>query len=194
VSARLEKLLGEIRACRVCAAHLPHPPRPTLRARASARLLVVGQAPGARVYKTGIPWDDPSGERLRAWMQVTKDVFYDEKKIALIPAAFCYPGTKGSGDLPPRSECAPLWHPRLRQELQSLEFTLLVGSYAQQYYLGTRMKPSLTETVQSFREYLPRFLPLPHPSWHNNQWIKLNPWFGDDVLPELQRRVHALLA
>ncbi len=190
---KLEDLLREVRACTVCAAHLPFPPRPVLRAASSARILIIGQAPGRRVHETGIPWNDPSGERLREWLQVSRDTFYDEQRIAIIPTAFCYPGKGTSGDLPPRPECAPLWHPRLRATLPNIRFTLLIGSYAQACYLGERRYQTLAETVQHYRDYLPEYLPLPHPSWHNQQWLKRNPWFTDEVLPLLRQRVAELM-
>jgi len=191
--SKLSALLKEVRACQVCAKHLPFPPKPILRAAASARLMIVGQAPGRRVHETGIPWNDPSGDRLRAWLKLSREEFYDETKIAIIPAGFCYPGTGEHGDLPPRPECAPLWHPSLRAGLPHLKLTLLVGSYAQAYYLGHRAKNSLAETVTARREYLPEFLPLPHPSPRNQRWFKTHPWFERQVIPELRRCVAAIL-
>jgi uracil-DNA glycosylase len=182
----LQDLLREVRACTVCSAHLPNPPRPVLRASSTARLLIVGQAPGRRVHETGIPWNDPSGERLRDWLQLDRDTFYDESRIAIIPTGLCYPGSGKQGDLPPRPECAPLWHPRLRAALPQIELTLLVGSYAQAYCLGKQAHKTLTATVQHYRDYLPQYLPLPHPSWHNQQWLKKNPWFAAEVLPLLR--------
>jgi uracil-DNA glycosylase len=189
----LEALLTEVRACRVCEAHLPLGPRPVLRADARARVLIVGQAPGTRVHATGIPWNDPSGDRLRAWLAVDRDAFYDEQRFAIIPTGFCYPGRGRSGDLPPRPECAPLWHPRLRALLPEIGLTLLVGQYAQAFYLGERSRGSLTDTVRAWRDYLPEFLPLPHPSPRNTRWLQVNPWFEQDVIPVLRKRVHALL-
>ena len=191
---KLKSLLTEIRACQVCAAHLPHPPNPVLRAHANARLLLVGQAPGRRVNETGIPWNDPSGDNLREWLQMTREEFYDERNIAIVPAGFCYPGTGKNGDLPPRPECAPLWHPPLLAALPKIELTLLIGSYAQAYYLKDRCKATLTETVANYAEYLPKFLPLPHPSPRNRLWLKRNPWFAEEVLPLLRKRVAAALA
>lgn len=190
----LARLLTEVRACRVCEAHLPLGPRPVLRADGRARILIVGQAPGTRVYATGIPWNDPSGDRLRDWLAVDRDTFYDESRIAIIPTGFCYPGRGRSGDLPPRPECAPLWHPRLRALLPEIRLTLLVGQYAQGYYLGARRKDTLTETVHAWRQYLPEFLPTPHPSPRNTRWLRVNPWFEAEVLPELRQRVRRLLA
>ncbi|MDO9189746.1 MAG: uracil-DNA glycosylase family protein [Sulfurimicrobium sp.] len=188
----LEALLEQIRACRVCEAHLPLGPKPVLRAGTSARLMIVGQAPGRRVHATGVPWNDPSGDRLRLWLDMPREAFYDERRIAIIPTAFCYPGTGANGDLPPRPECAPLWHPQLRAQLPHLRLTLLVGSYAQDYYLGKRAKRTLGATVQDWQEYWPEFFPLPHPSPRNQRWFALNPWFEQDVLPALRQRVGAL--
>ncbi len=192
--SNLKSLLTEIRACQVCAAHLPHPPNPIVRAHAAARLLLVGQAPGRRVNETSIPWNDPSGDTLREWLQLTREQFYDERLIAIVPAGFCYPGTGKNGDLPPRPECAPLWHPPLRAALPKIELTLLIGSYAQAYYLKARVKPTLTETVANYAEYLPRFLPLPHPSPRNRLWLKRNPWFAEEVLPILRAQVTKVLS
>lgn len=191
----LAALLGEIRACRHCAAHLPHGPRPVLRASATARLMIVGQAPGTQVHLTGIPWNDRSGERLRDWLALDRDTFYDEMRIAIIPAGFCFPGLSAAGaDLPPRRECAPLWHPRLRPLLARVELTLLVGAYAQAWYLGGRRRAGVSETVAAWRDYLPEYLPLPHPSWRNTAWLRRNPWFESELVPELRARVHAILA
>jgi len=193
-SPPLAALLGEIRACRACAEHLPLGPRPVLRAAPTARLIIVGQAPGTRVHESGVPWDDPSGERLREWLALDADTFYDESRIAIVPMGFCYPGRHAKGgDLPPRPECAPLWHAPLRQHLPKIALTLLVGQYAQRRYLGPRRKKTLTETVAAWRDYLPEHLPTPHPSWRVTNWLKRNPWFESEVLPELRRRVRALV-
>jgi uracil-DNA glycosylase len=187
---KLDTLLAEIRACRLCEAHLPLGPRPILRASGTARLLIVGQAPGRRVHETGIPWNDPSGDRLRLWLQMSREQFYDERHIAIVPAGLCYPGSGPRGDAPPRPECAPLWHPRLRALMPKIELTLLIGQYAQAYYLGARRKKSLRETVQAYQTYLPEFLPLPHPSPRNQLWFKQNPWFEQEVIPALRAIVH----
>jgi uracil-DNA glycosylase family 4 len=186
-------ILHEIAACQRCAAHLPHGPRPVVRASSSARLLIVGQAPGRRVHETGIPWNDPSGDLLRAWLQLTREQFYDEGNIAIVPTGFCYPGKGRSGDLPPRPECAPHWHPQLLEVMPDIRLTLLIGSYAQAYYLQKQSKPTLTETVVHYAEYLPRFFPLPHPSPRNRFWLSRNPWFAKEVLPALRKHVAAAL-
>jgi uracil-DNA glycosylase len=191
----LTALLREIRACRHCAAHLPHEPRPVLRATATARLLIVGQAPGTQVHLTGIPWNDRSGDRLRDWLALDRDTFYDERRIAIVPAGFCFPGLSPEGaDLPPRRECAPLWHPRLRPLLARIELTILAGSYAQAWYLKNRRRGGVSETVAAWRDYLPDYLPLPHPSWRNTAWLRRNPWFESELVPELRARVAAVIA
>ncbi|HLB80086.1 MAG TPA: uracil-DNA glycosylase family protein [Dongiaceae bacterium] len=189
----LAQLLGEVAACRLCAAHLPFAPRPVLRLASSARLLIVGQAPGTRVHKTGVPFDDPSGERLRDWLALDRAAFYDEARVAIVPMGFCYPGTApGGGDLPPRPECAPLWHGRLRAALPEIELTLLVGRYAQVFYLGRAH--TMTDTVRAWRDAPPGFWPLPHPSWRNTAWLKRNPWFAAELLPALRARLRSVLA
>lgn len=183
----LARLLAEVRACRVCAAHLPLGPRPVLRASATARLLIIGQAPGTRVHATGIPWNDRSGDRLRDWLGLDRARFYDERRIAIVPMGFCYPGVdRHGGDLPPRPECAPLWHARLRVHMPAVALTLLVGSHAQRFYLGARRRRTMTDTVRAWRDCLPDFVPLPHPSWRNTGWLKRNPWFETDLLPFLR--------
>lgn len=188
-------LLARVRACRLCAAHLPLGPNPVFRLAESARLLIVGQAPGTKVHATGIPWNDPSGDRLRAWLALDRAAFYDMARVAILPAGLCYPGRlPQGGDRPPRPECAPTWHPPLRARLVNVRLTLLVGSYAQAYYLGEKCGKTLTETVRRYREFLPEFLPLPHPSWRTLAWAKRNPWFEQKVIPELRRRVREGLA
>lgn len=190
---KLQALLVRIRACTTCAAALPHPPRPVLRASASARVLIVGQAPGRKVHETGIPWNDASGDLLREWLGIDRDTFYDERRIAIVPAGFCYPGRGPSGDLPPRPECAPQWHPSLRALLPDIRLTLLIGAYAQAWYLGDGRRQSLSDTVHAHADYMPTYFPLPHPSPRNRRWLSLRPWFESDVLPELRRRFHAAL-
>ena len=193
-SARsLAGLHTEIARCTVCAKDLPLGPRPVFRVSPTARILVIGQAPGRLVHASGVPWDDPSGKRLRQWMQVEDGVFYDSVQVGIMPMGFCYPGTGKSGDLPPRQECAPLWHEVLLAKMPAIELTLLIGQYAQNYYLQDRCKKTLTETVQTWREYAPTHLPMPHPSPRNNLWLKRNPWFEREVVPHLQDRIHSIL-
>lgn len=187
---KIDAVLAEARACRHCEKHLPLGPRPVLRASPSSRVLIVGQAPGTKVHETGIPWNDASGDRLREWLGVTREVFYDEKIFAIVPMGFCYPGRQPrGGDNPPRPECAPMWHPRLLPLLPKVRLILLVGSYAQAHYLGDRRGKTMTETVLAFRDHLPAFLPTPHPSWRTTHWMKKNPWFARDLLPELQSQI-----
>ena len=187
----LLQVAREARACRRCEKFLE--PRPVFRAARPARLLIVGQAPGRRVHETGIPWNDPSGDVLRGWLAMDRDEFYDTSRIAIVPVGLCYPGTVDGADLPPPRACAPLWQPRFRAALPAIGLTLLVGSYAQKYWLGTRNKLSLSDTVRSWRDFLPEFFPLPHPSWRNQAWLKRNPWFEADVIPALRRRVKACI-
>ena len=189
----LSQVAREAKACTLCERHLPLGPRPVFLVGAKARLLIVGQAPGRRVHETGIPWNDPSGDNLRAWLAMDRASFYDTARIAIVPAGLCYPGTGAGGDLPPRPECAPLWQPRFRAALPRIGLTLLVGTYAQTYYLKENRKATLTETVRAYREYLPEFFPLPHPSPRNKLWMKRNPWFARAVIPALRRRVRALI-
>lgn len=186
-------MLAAARSCTLCAAHLPQGPRPVLRAGAGARLLIIGQAPGLRAHASGIPWNDPSGDRLRAWLALERERFYDADRVAIVPMGFCYPGRdpKG-GDRPPCPECAPTWHPRLLKHLTSLSLTLMIGRYAQARYLGA--KASVDETVKAWRDWGPEIMPLPHPSWRNNAWLMRNPWFEAELVPELRRRVGRALA
>ncbi len=187
----LPELMALIRQCRVCSPHLSHVPNPVVRAESpAARLMVIGQAPGTRVHATGIPWNDPSGERLRDWLGLDPAIFYDQTKVAIMPMGFCYPGKGKGGDLPPRPECAPLWHDRIWSGLSAIELTLLIGRYAQERYLGTKIKRSLTETVQAWRDYLPLgFIPLVHPSPRNRLWLRRNPWFEAEIVPFLRHRI-----
>ena len=190
----LESLFRDIRACTHCEGHLPMGARPVVRGEVSAKVCIIGQAPGIRVHRSGKPWDDPSGKRLRGWLDVDDDTFYDESRFAIIPVGFCYPGTmENGGDYPPRPECAPLWHGPVLEALGNVELTLLVGSYAQAYHLGNRRRKTMTATVRAWRDYLPTYLPTPHPSWRTTGWQKKNPWFDDEVLPELRHRVHGLI-
>ena len=185
-------LLKEIKACTLCSEHLALGPRPVVQAHPTARILIAGQAPGSKVHETGIPFDDPSGNRLREWMGVSKDEFYDPQKIAIVPMGFCFPGTGKSGDLPPRPECAPAWRAELLNQLPNIELTLVIGQYAQAYHLDEGSE-TVTKLVQSWKDYWPEKIPLPHPSPRNNIWLRRNPWFEDDVLPSLQKQVRAVL-
>lgn len=187
----LRDLLARIRACRHCEAELPLGARPVLRASTTARLLIVGQAPGTRVHATGIPWNDPSGNRLRDWLQLDRDTFYDERRVAIVPMGFCYPGRGKSGDLPPRPECAELWHASLLAQMPKLELVLLVGSYAQNYYLG-ESRETMTRRVQRWREFGPRYIPTPHPSPRNTLWLRRNPWFEAEVVPAIRQRLDTM--
>lgn len=188
----MDKLLQEIRGCTICLPFLEHGANPILSAGLKSKIAIIGQAPGSIVHHTGIPWDDKSGERLRDWLGVNEDEFYNEQLFALIPMGFCYPGRGISGDLPPRPECAPKWHKLVLGQMNHLQLILLIGNYAQKYYLKEMVKKTLTETVKYYEEYLPKYLPLPHPSPRNNIWLKKNPWFTADVLPQLQTIVKKL--
>ncbi|MDO6582710.1 uracil-DNA glycosylase family protein [Photobacterium sp. 2_MG-2023] len=185
----LSALLNQIRQCELCKAHLPLGPRPVIQASSEARLMIVGQAPGTRVHDTGIPWNDPSGDRLRRWLDLDRGTFYDPSRIAIMPMGFCYPGKGKSGDLPPRPECAPQWHDQVWPLLPNIGMTLLVGQYAQNYYLSDKPK-TLTDTVRAWRQWAPDYLPLPHPSPRNTLWLKKNPWFETDVVPYIRDYVH----
>ena len=185
-------LLIEVRACTICAAHLPLGPRPVLQLHPKAKILIAGQAPGRKVHESGVPFDDASGDRLRAWLGVSRELFYDPEQIAILPMGFCFPGTGKSGDLPPRPECAPAWRKQLLGQLRHLELTLVRGRYAQAYHFG-KSSSSLTELVKSWQTYWPDMIPLPHPSPRNNLWLRRNPWFETELLPSLQERVSEVL-
>jgi uracil-DNA glycosylase len=189
---KLDQLLAEVRNCRVCEQELPLGPNPILRAKRSARILIIGQAPGTKVHQSGIPWNDPSGKRLREWLSIEDEVFYDEAKFAIIPMGFCYPGKGNSGDLPPRKECAELWHRQLLKSLPNIKLTLLIGQYAQQYYLAN-VESTLTETVKVWQKYGPRYFPLPHSSPRNTGWLKDNSWFESKTIPQLRNKVRLAL-
>ena len=190
----LKELLTEIKKCTVCESHLPLGANPVVSAHKKSKILIVGQAPGTKVHQSGITWDDQSGKRLREWMGIDTDIFYDTEKIAIIPMGFCYPGRGKSGDLPPRKECAPLWHHQLLTQLPNLQLTLLIGQYAQKYYLKEKVaNKTLTDTVKTFYEYMPSYIPLPHPSPRNNIWMRKNDWFEADVLPVLKTKVKELI-
>ena len=186
--SNLRDLLAEVQGCTLCAQALPHGVRPIVQIHGEARLLIAGQAPGRRVHESGVPFDDPSGDRLREWLGVSRQTFYDPRQIAILPMGFCYPGTGKSGDLPPRPECAPAWRERLLAHLDRLELVLVVGQYAQEYHLPERRR-TVTETVRAWRDAWPRVVPLPHPSPRNNLWLRRNPWFETELLPALRQRV-----
>ncbi len=190
----VDKLLNEIRSCVVCANYLPNPPRPVVRASAQSKIVIIGQAPGQKVQNSGIPWDDQSGNELRRWLGVNKDQFYNDQLFALIPMGFCYPGKGISGDLPPRPECAPLWHRQLLSNMPEVKLIILIGQYAQNYYLKDLKKVTLTETVKSFNDYLPTYLPLVHPSPRNKIWQKKNPWFELTTVPQLQQMINEIIS
>ena len=190
VSEAFDRLLAEVRACTVCAPHLPLGPRPVLRGRPSARLLIISQAPGTRVHETGLSFNDRSGDRLREWLALDREIFYDESRVAIMPIGLCYPGRDArGGDLPPRRECAPRWHAPLRAVFPAIELTLLVGSYAIHYYLPHSRRRSMTETVARWRDFLPEYFVLPHPSWRTIGWLRGNPWFENEALPDLRTRI-----
>lgn len=185
----METLLHHIKDCTICEAHLPLGARPVVTAHKESKIIIIGQAPGIKVHNSGIPWDDASGKQLRKWLDVTNETFYDTKNFAIIPMGFCYPGKGKSGDLPPRPECAPQWHQKLLKHMPNVELVLLIGMYAQKYYLKKDAKRTLTETVANFNAYLPNYMPLPHPSPRNRFWFSKNPWFETDVLPILKQKV-----
>lgn len=189
----MEELLSDIEKCTVCSNYLELGARPIISTSPSSKILIIGQAPGIKVHKSGKAWDDPSGIRLRSWMGIDEETFYDPTKIALVPMGFCYPGKGKTGDLPPRSECAPLWHELLLRSMTSVKLTLLFGIYAQSYYLREKKKKTLTETVRNYENYLPEYLPMPHPSPRNNIWLKKNPWFEKDLIPILKQQIRTSL-
>lgn len=188
----MKELLQRIKNCDVCAAHLPLGPRPVMTAHAKSKIVVIGQAPGTAVHKSGIPWDDKSGENLRKWMGIDAAAFYNTENIAILPMGFCYPGKGKTGDLPPRKECAPLWHEDVMSSIEQPELVLLIGKYAQDYYLKKQKRKNLTETVLHYKEYLPKYFVLPHPSPRNNIWMAKNPWFQHEVIPDLKRVIKSM--
>ncbi len=192
MDVQLIRVLDEIRSCQLCADSLSLGVRPIIQAAKNASLLIVGQAPGAKVHASGVPWDDASGERLREWLNISKEDFYDDDLVAIMPMGFCYPGRGKSGDLPPRSECAPTWHDLVLAQMPNIQLTVLIGQYAQQYYL-TGKYSNLTETVASWRDHLPHYFVVPHPSPRNRFWLNRNPWFEKDVIPSLRQRVSKVL-
>lgn len=187
------ELIESVRQCRLCEKSLPLGPRPVLQIDPRARILIAGQAPGRRVHETGVPFDDPSGDRLRDWLGISRDVFYDPTEVAILPMGFCYPGTGKSGDLPPRPECGPAWRQQLLERLTNIELTLVIGQYAQKWHLPD-VKKNLTETVRAWKDYGKDVIPLPHPSPRNNIWLKKNPWFAESILPHLRRSARKALS
>lgn len=185
----INTIINEVRGCTLCALQLPLLPRPILQIHPNARILIAGQAPGRKAHDSGIPFDDASGQRLRAWMGINSGVFYNPEKVAILPMGFCYPGSGKSGDLPPRPECAEHWRIRLLELMPNIRLTLLIGQYAQHWHLRDKRKTNLTETVKAWREYWPTELPLPHPSPRNNRWLKKNSWFETDVIPAMQGKI-----
>ena len=190
---KITSLLADIHACNICEKYLPHGVRPILQIHSQAKILIAGQAPGRKVHASGVPFDDASGDRLREWMGVTRQVFYDSKNIAIVPMGFCFPGTGKSGDLPPRPECALKWHGQVLNHLKHIKVTLVVGRYAQTYHINEQHS-SVTETVQSWRSYWPKLIPLPHPSPRNNIWLSRNLWFEKELVPMLQQSISETLA
>ena len=182
-------LIDEIRKCIICKEHLTAGCRPVLSFNKNSKILIIGQAPGRVVHESGVPWEDKSGDNLRNWMNVTKDEFYNPDLFGIVPMGFCYPGAGKSGDLPPRKECAPQWHTQVLDSITDVQLTLVIGQYAQKYYLKSKMGKNLTETVRNFKAYLPNYIPLPHPSPRNNIWMKKNPWFKEELLPQLSEKV-----
>ena len=182
----MNELLSQIQHCTQCKEQLPFAPKPVVQAHTDSKIIIIGQAPGLKVQNSGIPWDDQSGNELRRWLNVTKEQFYNPELFALIPMGFCYPGKGKSGDLPPRPECAPLWNKKLLEAITNPQLILLIGQYAQKYYLGNKLKSTLTDTVKAYSEFLPHYLPLVHPSPRNKIWQKKNPWFEQEIVPQLQ--------
>jgi uracil-DNA glycosylase len=185
----MKTLFNKIRLCEVCKDHLPSLPRPVVQLSLFSKIIIISQAPSRRVHETGIPWDDASGRKLREWMNVDEATFYDPYFFSLMPMGFCYPGKGISGDLPPRPECAPIWHPKILNNFKSIPLILLIGQFAQRYYLKKDYKDSLTETVKCYKEFLPKYFPLPHPSPRNQNWAKINPWFMGETIPEIRKRI-----
>ena len=185
----MEELLCDISQCTICKEHLPLGPRPVVTANLNSKIIVIGQAPGTKVHASGIPWDDQSGKTLRDWLGVINEEFYNTEYFAIVPMGFCYPGKGKTGDLPPRPECAPQWHSLLLEEMPNIELFILIGAYAQKYYLKDKAKRTLTETVGDYQNYIPKFFPIPHPSPTNRFWRAKNPWFEELVVPKLKESV-----
>jgi len=191
MSRAFRELTKEISRCQICARHFAHQPKPIFQLNPKASILIAGQAPGRKAHHSGIPFDDPSGDRLRDWMGINKDVFYDAKKIAILPMGFCYPGHNRAGDLPPRHECAQAWRQQVLDAMPNIQLTLVIGSYAMEWHLGLQKKKKLTDVVFAWRSYAPAVIPLPHPSPRNNLWLRKNAWFESEVLPELKEKIQS---
>ncbi len=190
----MSTLLEDIKQCKICAAHLPNEPKPIVRFSEKSKIIIIGQAPGLRAHLSGLDFDDPSGDKLRSWLGVDRETFYNTANFAVIPMGFCYPGKGKTGDLPPRPECRPQWHPRIMETLNKVELTILIGAYAQKAYLGERFQKNLTQTVLNYYKFLPSAFPIPHPSPTNRFWMAKNKWFSTEVLPVLQQRVAMILS
>lgn len=190
----MQKLLEEIRSCEVCKAHLPLPPRPIITGTRNSKIILLSQAPGKKAHDNNRAWDDPSGRKLREWLGVTEEQFYNADNFSVLPMGFCYPGKAKTGDLPPREECAPLWHPLVWEQFENVKLILLIGKYAQDHYLQDKSKKNLTENVGSYTDFLPKYFPLPHPSPVNHFWRSKNPWFEDEVVPELQELINSIMS
>ncbi len=190
----IDYLLSQVRSCQLCVKNLPLEPKPIIQASSSSKILIIGQAPGTKAHRTGIPWNDASGKRLRNWLKIPKNIFYNKSQIAIMPMGFCYPGrTVNGGDLPPKTECAPTWHEKILKLLPKIELTILIGSYAQKYYIETARKTTMTDTVSNWRTLVPRIVATPHPSWRTLAWEEKNPWFRMELLPALQTRIRKIL-
>ena len=189
----MKDLLHDIRQCNICSEHLQFGPRPVVSGHPDSKTVIIGQAPGTKVHNSGIPWDDASGKQLRKWLNVSDEDFYDDAKFAIVPMGFCYPGKGKTGDLPPRPECEPQWHEPLFNKMPNLELVILIGMYAQKYYLQQEAKKTLTETVANYKDYLPKYFVLPHPSPRNRFWLTKNPWFDVEVVPELRKCISKLI-
>lgn len=187
-------VISDIKNCTICKEHLPLGPRPVISANVNSKIVIIGQAPGAKVHASGVPWDDASGKQLRKWLGVSDEIFYNSSNFAIVPMGFCYPGKGKTGDLPPRTECAPKWHTLLLQEMNQVKLVLLIGAYAQKYYLKDKARRTLTETVGEYKQYLPLYFPLPHPSPRNRFWLQKNTWFEKEVVPSLKREVSLVIA
>ena len=190
----MKALLSKISKCTICKSHLPLGPRPVVTGHSKSKIVIIGQAPGTKVHASGIPWDDASGKQLRKWLDVTEDAFYDTSNFAIVPMGFCYPGKGKSGDLPPRPECAPEWHEVLLNKMPNVQLVILIGMYAQKYYLKNKAKSTLTETVNHYQEYLPLYFPLPHPSPRNRFWLTKNPWFEEEIVKELKSTIKKIIS